>query len=95
LLNDYLYLLKPGGKLYTITDVEDLHKWHLEVISSNPTMKRVPEEEIEKDEFIQFMKNTDEAKKVKKKNESMFVLVHEKVSNNNINSIEDLWNFLK
>jgi hypothetical protein len=40
------------------------------------------------------MKNTDEARKVKKKNGEMFITVHEKVSNN-IDSIDDLWNLLK
>ena len=40
------------------------------------------------------MKNTDEARKVKKKNGDMFVTVHEKVSNN-IESIEELWSLLK
>ena len=27
LLTDYCYMLKPGGKVYTVTDVEDLHNW--------------------------------------------------------------------
>lgn len=30
LLSEYAYLLKPHGRIYVITDVEDLHNWHLE-----------------------------------------------------------------
>ena len=29
-LSEYAYLLKPGAKLYCITDVLELHEWHLE-----------------------------------------------------------------
>lgn len=29
LLAEYAYLLKPGGLLYTITDVEDLGNWQV------------------------------------------------------------------
>ena len=73
----------------------------MEVISTNPCLKLLDQETIvikiymqNKDEFIEFMKNTDEARKVKKKNGRMYVLVYEKVSNN-INSIEELWKILK
>jgi tRNA (guanine-N7-)-methyltransferase len=45
-LNDYAYVLKIGGKLYTITDVEDLHKWHVETIDSSPCFRRLSEDEI-------------------------------------------------
>ena len=34
LLSDYAYGLKEGGKLYTVTDVKDLHDWefyHLQI----------------------------------------------------------------
>lgn len=29
LLTRYAYALKEGGRLYVITDVEDLHQWHV------------------------------------------------------------------
>lgn len=46
LLIDYAYVLKVKGKLYTITDVEELHKWHLELLDNSPLFKRVPNEDI-------------------------------------------------
>lgn len=39
LLSEYAYLLKKGARLYTITDVPDLHAWHLEKLSSHNQFK--------------------------------------------------------
>jgi tRNA (guanine-N7-)-methyltransferase len=39
-------VLKFGGKLYTITDVEDLHKWHVETLNSHPCFRALAEEEF-------------------------------------------------
>jgi hypothetical protein len=44
--------------------------------------------------FIAFMKNTDEARKVIKKNGDMFYAVYEKIMPK-INSIKALYNLLK
>lgn len=35
LLTEYAYFLKENGKLYCITDVEELHNWHMEKLSSH------------------------------------------------------------
>ena len=45
LLTEYAYLLSPGGLLYTITDVEDLHQWHVAKCEAHPCFVRVSEEE--------------------------------------------------
>lgn len=87
-------MLKVGGKLYTITDVEDLHQWHVETINSSPCFKRIPDEEVEKDIFIQFMKNTDEARKVQKKMGGMYYAVYERIMPS-IKSIGQLYKMLK
>lgn len=90
LLNDYSYVLKKGGRLYSITDVEELHKWHLEVIKQNPCFKELSQEEVDKDPFIKDMKNTDEARKVMKKNGNMHIVVYERVEPK-ITSIHELY----
>lgn len=41
LLSEYAYILKPGGRLYTITDVEALHDWHVEKCDSHPLFQRI------------------------------------------------------
>ncbi len=48
LLNDYAYILKYGGKLYTITDVENLYKWETKTLDDHPCFKRLSEDEIVK-----------------------------------------------
>lgn len=46
LLSEYAYLLAPGGILYTITDVEDLHNWHVTKCEAHPCFTRLCEEEL-------------------------------------------------
>ena len=35
LLSEYAYVLKPKARLYAITDVLDLHNWHVEKLSTH------------------------------------------------------------
>src|SRR5690242_16916394 len=41
LLSEYAYLLQPGGRLYTITDVEELYKWHVAKCDAHPLFRRI------------------------------------------------------
>ena len=93
LLNDYSYLIKIGGRLYIITDVEELFEWEVFMIKQNPCFKEISKEECEKDKFVDFMKNTNEAKKVAKANGKMFYKIYERVEPK-INSIEELYNIV-
>lgn len=34
-LSEYAYVLKKGGRIYCITDVPDLHEWHVEKITAH------------------------------------------------------------
>ncbi|GAA5967192.1 hypothetical protein JCM21900_004724 [Sporobolomyces salmonicolor] len=47
LLAEYAYVLRPGGLLYTITDVPDLHIWMTSHLASFPLFARLTEEEID------------------------------------------------
>ncbi|GAA5973530.1 hypothetical protein JCM11641_007101 [Rhodosporidiobolus odoratus] len=47
LLAEYAYVLRPGGLLYTITDVPDLHTWMTGHLAPFPLFKRLTEEEID------------------------------------------------
>ncbi|BGP19981.1 hypothetical protein JCM10213_006758 [Rhodosporidiobolus nylandii] len=47
LLAEYAYVLRPGGLLYTITDVPDLHEWMTGHLAPFPLFKRLTEEEID------------------------------------------------
>jgi tRNA (guanine-N7-)-methyltransferase len=34
-LSEYAFLLKPHGRIYCITDVEELHHWHLHHLNAH------------------------------------------------------------
>ena len=94
LLNEYSYLLKKGGKLYIITDVEELFIWERSMLNQNSCFKELNKEEIEKDIFTGFMKNTNEARKVIKNNGKMFYSIYERVEPK-IKSLKELYDFLE
>ena len=94
LLNEYSYLLKKGGKLYIITDVEELFIWERSMLNQNSCFKELSKEDIEKDIFTGFMKNTNEARKVIKNNGKMFYSIYERVEPK-IKSLKELYDFLE
>lgn len=46
---EFAYVLRPGGRLYTISDVEDLGKWMAGVLDDSPMFRRLSEEELASD----------------------------------------------
>ena len=72
---EYAYVMKPGGIIYTITDVQDLHEWmrgHFEAESE--LFERVGREEEEGDECVSVMREeTEEGKKVERNKGVKFV----------------------
>lgn len=80
---EYAYLLKKGGKIYSITDVEELHDWNVKHMSEHKLFKRLPEEDVTKDICVELMKEeTEEAKKVTRNGGKKFVAVFEKICDN-------------
>jgi tRNA (guanine-N7-)-methyltransferase len=64
---EYAYVMKPGGIIYTITDVKDLHEWMAGHFQSCELFERVSGEDVEKDECVSIMKKeTEEGKKVER-----------------------------
>ena len=94
LLNEYSYLLKKGGRLYIITDVEELFIWERSMLNQNSCFKELNKEEVEKDIFTGFMKNTNEARKVIKNNGKMFYSIYERVEPK-VKSLKELYDFLE
>jgi tRNA (guanine-N7-)-methyltransferase len=71
---EYAYVLKPGGIIYTITDVEDLHHWMVEHLTAHASFERVSEVEQEADECVAVMREeTEEGKKVSRNNGNKYV----------------------
>ena len=46
LLAEYAYVLKPGGIVYTITDVKDLHEWMKAHLEDFPLFESVDEQTL-------------------------------------------------
>lgn len=54
LLTEYSYVLRPGGMIYTITDVKDLHEWIVKHMDEHPLYERIGEEELVRIAFCAF-----------------------------------------
>lgn len=67
LLDEYAYVMKPGGILYTITDVEDLAVWMREKLETHPLFEAISKEELLQDPVATFIETmTEEGQKVKR-----------------------------
>ena len=74
--SEYAFVMKPGGKVYTITDVEDLHTWMVEHFEKHPSFERVGEMEVEGDECVEVMRTeTEEGKKAERNGGTKYVAV--------------------
>eukprot|EP00128_Syssomonas_multiformis_P009620 Colp12_sorted_trinity150504_noHs@10823 len=82
LLSEYAYLIKPGGRLYTVTDVEELHKWHVEKCDAHPSFRRVPDAEVlANDPGVRTMlEDTEESKKVARLGGNKHFAVYERIA---------------
>ncbi|KYK55113.1 RGS-protein [Drechmeria coniospora] len=72
--SEYAYALRPGGIMYTITDVEALHEWMVHHFKTHPSFERVAAEEEQEDECVKvMMMETEEGKKVERNKGQKFV----------------------
>ena len=80
LLSEYAYLLAPGGKLYTITDVKELHDWHVEKCDMHPLFERISDEENGTDPCVKAMvTETEEGKKVERNGGNKYYAVYRRL----------------
>ena len=72
--SEYAYVLRPGGIVYTITDVQDLSQWMVHHFESHPAFERLGEEDLERDICVRTMQfSTEEGKKVERNQGEKFV----------------------
>lgn len=77
LLAEYAYVLRPGGMLYTITDVRDLNEWMESHLDGFPAFERIPNEELLDDPILQQVRTaTEEGKKVERNEGLKLVAVY-------------------
>lgn len=85
LLSEYAFLLKPGvGKLYCITDVQELHEWHVAKCDAHPLFARLSSDHngsLEDDPCVQAMKTeTEEGQKVERNKGSKYYAVYQRIA---------------
>mmetsp|Transcript_22055 Transcript_22055/g.74204 ORF Transcript_22055/g.74204 Transcript_22055/m.74204 type:complete len:301 (-) Transcript_22055:170-1072(-) len=79
LLAEYAFCLRPGGRLYTITDVSDVTDWMTKHLTEFPLFRRVPNEALRADPFVPLLVKTDEGLKVTRNNGNMFIAVFDRL----------------
>ena len=80
LLTEYAYTLKVSGRLYCITDVKELHEWHVQQCDSHPLFRRLSEEVLKGDPCVEAMTvETEEGKKVARNKGSKYHAVYERI----------------
>ena len=78
--SEYAFVLRPGGIVYTITDVEDLSTWMVKHFDAHPLFQRVTQDEVEQDECVKIMRSsTEEGKKVERNNGQKYVACFRRV----------------
>ncbi|KAJ2789975.1 tRNA (guanine-N(7)-)-methyltransferase (tRNA(m7G46)-methyltransferase) [Coemansia helicoidea] len=80
MLAEYAYILRPGGILYTITDVKDLYEWNVKHLDAFPLFERIPDAELESDPAVPCVVNsTEEGKKVARNKGSKFLACYRRI----------------
>eukprot|EP00730_Choanoeca_flexa_P005941 TRINITY_DN12055_c0_g1_i2.p5 TRINITY_DN12055_c0_g1~~TRINITY_DN12055_c0_g1_i2.p5 ORF type:complete len:140 (+),score=34.19 TRINITY_DN12055_c0_g1_i2:4547-4966(+) len=65
LLDEYAFVLKEGGIIYTITDVVAMHEWMAQALERHPLFERLEEAELRADPIVpKLYESTEEGKKV-------------------------------
>ncbi|CAJ0957678.1 unnamed protein product, partial [Mesorhabditis belari] len=82
MLAEYAYVLRPGGLIYTMTDVQDLHEWMVAHLSSHPLFERLTKEEEDADPVVPLLfESTEEGQKVTRNHGSKFPAVFRRKEN--------------
>ncbi|OBA22383.1 hypothetical protein METBIDRAFT_77799 [Metschnikowia bicuspidata var. bicuspidata NRRL YB-4993] len=81
LLSEYAYVLREGGVVYTITDVEDLHHWMVRHLQAHPLFERKSSLWEQQDTCAQIMTAaTEEGQKVDRNNGAKYIACFERLA---------------
>lgn len=79
-MSEYAFVLRPGGMIYTITDVEDLYNWMTRHFDAHPLFQRTGDSQSDADECVSMMRtDTEEGKKVSRNGGKKFVVCFERL----------------
>lgn len=80
LLSEYAYVLKVGGLLYTMTDVEELHEWMVNHLTKHPLFRRLTDIEQNADAVVPLLyTSTEEGQKVTREGRNKYPAVFERI----------------
>ena len=80
LLAEYAFVIRPNGRLYTITDVLDVHNWIVSQVATHPLFRRITPEEMADDPIVSLLpESTEEGKKVARNNQPCYPAVFERI----------------
>ncbi|KAJ2782260.1 tRNA (guanine-N(7)-)-methyltransferase (tRNA(m7G46)-methyltransferase) [Coemansia javaensis] len=81
MLAEYAYILRPGGVLYTITDVKDLYEWNVKHLDAFPLFERIPDAELDSDPAVPCVVNsTEEGKKVARNKGAKYLACYRRIA---------------
>ncbi|KAJ3122505.1 tRNA (guanine-N(7)-)-methyltransferase (tRNA(m7G46)-methyltransferase) [Physocladia obscura] len=81
LVAEYAYILKPGGIIYTVTDVRDLHDWMVKHLDAHPLFERLTDEEMDADPCVNAACNgTEESMKVERNGGTKFRMCYRRLN---------------
>ncbi|KAL3108480.1 hypothetical protein niasHT_015402 [Heterodera trifolii] len=82
LLAEYAYVLRPGGRIYTITDVEELHHWMVNHLQGFPLFRRLTDKEYADDVVVPLLfESTEEGQKVTRNSGNKWAAVFQRLEN--------------
>ena len=88
LLAEYAYVLRPGGVIYTITDVRDLSEWITSHFNSSPLFEPISEGDLIKEGqgavVDAVYHSTEEGKKVKRNGGEMWLACFRRLGNDRV-----------
>lgn len=80
LLDEYAYVLRVGGIIYTITDVEELGEWMKSCLEDHPMFEALTEKELEADPVVKLLSSaTEEGQKVSRNGGQTFQAVYRRI----------------
>eukprot|EP01012_Entosiphon_sulcatum_P010240 TRINITY_DN15944_c0_g1_i1.p1 TRINITY_DN15944_c0_g1~~TRINITY_DN15944_c0_g1_i1.p1 ORF type:complete len:323 (+),score=69.31 TRINITY_DN15944_c0_g1_i1:979-1947(+) len=76
LVPEYTYVVAPGGRIYVITDVQDLYEWMTTHLAASPLLERLSQEETDADPMIPLIRNrTEDAQRAERKKCSKYYAI--------------------
>lgn len=77
LLSEYAFVMRPGGILYTVTDVKDLHDWMCRHIEAHPLFEKLSQEDMEADVlYSKLPDSSEEGQKVTRNKGERWIAIY-------------------